>query len=67
MCAPRGGRGLQLRLGRVLLTQGAANYGALAGVSGLAFRVLPLQAKLQFGLPAVGRFFVDSTIVGCLA
>jgi len=67
MYAPRGGRGLQLRLGRVLLAQGPANYGALAGVSDLAFRMLPLQARLQVGLPAVGRFFVDSTIIGCLA
>ena len=57
MYGPRGGRGLQLRLGRVLFAEGLANFGALAGVSDLAFKVLPLQARLQVGLPAVAKVF----------
>ncbi len=57
MYGPRGGRGLQLRLGRVLFAQGLANFGPLAGVSDLAFKVLPLQARLQVGLPAVAKVF----------
>lgn len=57
MYGRRGGRGLQLRLGRVLFAQGLANFGALVGVSDLAFKVLPLQAKLQAGLPAVAKVF----------
>lgn len=57
MYGPRGGRGLQLRLGRVLFAQGLANFGALVGASDLAFRVLPLQAKLKAGLPAVAKVF----------
>lgn len=57
MYGPRGGRGLQLRLGRVLFAQGLANFGALVGASDLAFRVLPLQAKVKAGLPAVAKVF----------
>jgi len=57
MYGPRGGRGLQLRLGRVLFARGLANFGALVGASDLAFKVLPLQAKLKAGLPAVAKVF----------
>jgi hypothetical protein len=57
MYGPRGGRGLQLRLGRVLFAQGLANFGALVGASDLAFKVLPLQAKIKAGLPAVAKVF----------
>ena len=57
MYGPRGGRGLQLRLGRVLFAQGLANFGALVGASDLAFKVLPLPAKLKAGLPAVAKVF----------
>ena len=57
MYGPRGGRGLQLRLGRVLFAQGLSNFGALVGASDLAFKVLPLQAKLKAGLPAVAKVF----------
>jgi len=53
MYGPRGGRGLQLRLGRVLFARGLSNFGALVGASDLAFRVLPLQTKVRVGLPAV--------------
>lgn len=57
MYGPRGGRGLQLRLGRVLFVQGLANFGALVGASDLAFKILPLQAKVKAGLPAVAKVF----------
>ncbi len=57
MYGPRGGRGLQLRLGRVLFAQGLANFGGLVGASDLAFKVLPLPAKVKAGLPAVARVF----------
>lgn len=57
MYGPRGGRGLQLRLGRVLFAQGLANFGALVGASDLAFKILPLQAKVKAGLPAVATVF----------
>lgn len=54
---PRGGRGLALRGGRAIFSRGLKQFGALAGVSDLAFKVLPLQAKLKIGVPAVARIF----------
>ncbi len=57
MYGPRGGRGLALRAGRVLFAQGLSNFGALVGASDLAFKVLPMQAKLKAGLPAIAKIF----------
>jgi predicted hydrocarbon binding protein len=57
MYGARGGRGLAARAGRALFSQGLKNFGALAGVGDLAFRVLPLNAKLKLGLPAVASIF----------
>jgi hypothetical protein len=57
MYGPRGGRGLSLRVGRAIFADGLRNFGALAGVGDLAFKVLPLQAKLRIGLPAEAKIF----------
>jgi predicted hydrocarbon binding protein len=57
MYGPRGGRGLALRAGRALFEDALRNFGALAGVGDLAFRVLPLPAKLRIGLPAMAKIF----------
>jgi len=57
MYGPRGGRGLSLRVGRALFADGLRNFGALAGVGDLAFKVLPLGAKLRIGIPAVAKIF----------
>ncbi len=57
MYGPRGGRGLALRAGRAAFAEGLRNFGALAGVGDLAFKVLPLQAKLRIGLPAMAKIF----------
>jgi predicted hydrocarbon binding protein len=57
MYGPRGGRGLALRAGRAAFTDALRNFGALAGVGDLAFRVLPLRAKLRIGLPAMAKIF----------
>lgn len=54
---PRGGRGLALRGGRAIFSRGLSHFGALAGVGDLAFKMLPLQAKLKIGVPAVARIF----------
>ncbi|MBN1287894.1 MAG: 4-vinyl reductase [Anaerolineae bacterium] len=53
----RGGRGLALRAGRTLFSDALKGFGAMAGVGDLAFKVLPLQAKLKVGLPAVAGIF----------
>jgi len=56
---PRGGRGLALRGGRAIFSKGLRQFGALAGVSDLAFKVLPLKTKLKIGVPAVARIFAQ--------
>lgn len=59
MYGPRGGRGLALRAGRAAFADALRNFGALAGVGDLAFKVLPLQAKLRIGIPAMARIFTQ--------
>jgi predicted hydrocarbon binding protein len=53
----RGGRGLALRAGHSTFSDVLKDYGALAGVSDLAFKVLPLQTKIRIGLPAAAKIF----------
>ena len=57
MYGPRGGRGLALRAGRAAFADALRDFGALAGAGDLAFKVLPLQAKLRIGIPAMARIF----------
>ncbi len=57
MFGPRGGRGLALRAGRAIFAGGLRSFGALAGVGDLAFKVLPLNAKLRVGVPAMANIF----------
>jgi predicted hydrocarbon binding protein len=59
MYGPRGGRGLQLRAGRVGWTRGGTRMGAMVGVADLAFRVLPLSAKLKAGMPTMAMVFTQ--------
>jgi predicted hydrocarbon binding protein len=57
MYGPRGGRGLALRAGRAAFDDALRNFGALAGVGDLAFKVLPMQTKLRIGIPAMAKIF----------
>lgn len=57
MYGPRGGRGLALRAGRAIFAGGLRAFGALAGVGDLAFKVLPMNAKLKIGVPAMANIF----------
>lgn len=57
MYGPRGGRGLELRAGRAAFARALPGFGPLAGVGDLAFKVLPLSAKLKAGLPALAQIF----------
>ena len=59
MYGPRGGRGLALRAGRATFADALRNFGALAGVGDLAFKVLPLPVKLRIGLPAMAKVFTQ--------
>jgi hypothetical protein len=54
---PRGGRGLEQRIGRVMFAGGLRDYGALAGAGDIAFKILPLSTKLRIGVPAIARVF----------
>jgi hypothetical protein len=58
---PRGGRGLAQRAGSETFNDSLKNFGALAGVSDLAFKVLPLQSKLRIGLPSAAKIFSTVT------
>ena len=57
MYGPRGGFGLAERAGRTTFADALRNFGAMAGASDLAFKVLPLQQKLRIGLPAMAKIF----------
>ncbi len=57
MYGPRGGRGLARRSAWATFADALRNFAALAGVGDLAFKALPLPAKLRIGLPALARVF----------
>ena len=59
MYGPRGGRGLALRAGRAAFADALRGFGALAGVGDMAFKVLPLSAKLKIGVPAMASIFTQ--------
>ncbi|RME36840.1 MAG: 4-vinyl reductase [Thermoflexia bacterium] len=59
MYGPRGSRGLELRAGRAAFALGLPGFGPLVGMGDLAFRALPLSAKLKVGLPALAQIFTQ--------
>lgn len=54
---PHGGRGLALRIGRACFNYGIRQYGAQMGVTEMAFRLLPLPAKVSAGAKAFAQLF----------
>jgi len=57
----RGGRGLALRVGRTTFDDVLKDYGALACVGNLTFRVLPIQMKISIGLQAMAKIFSEKS------
>lgn len=57
----RGGKGLALRIGKTTFADVLKDYGELAGVGDLAFKILPLQEKIKFGLEAMARIFTEKS------
>ena len=55
----RGGRGLALRAGRITFKDTLKDFGTLAGIGDLAFKLLPLQAKIRTSLSAAVKTFSD--------
>ena len=58
---PRTGRGLAQRVGRASFKYGLREFGPELGLTDLAFRLLPLQAKLKAGSEAFAALFNKST------
>jgi predicted hydrocarbon binding protein len=58
---PRAGRGLALRAGRACFKYGLREFGPELGLTDLAFRLLPLSARLQTGSQAFAALFNDFT------
>jgi predicted hydrocarbon binding protein len=58
---PRAGRGLAMRVGRACLKYGLREFGPELGLTDLAFRLLPLQAKLKTGSEAFAALFNNFT------
>ena len=59
MYGQRGGRGLALRAGRAAFADTLRNFGAMAGVGDLAFKVLSLNQKMKVGLPAMAKIYTQ--------
>jgi predicted hydrocarbon binding protein len=58
---PHGGRGLALRIGRACFNNGIRQYGTQTGITEMAFRLLPLPAKLSSGARAFAELFNQYT------
>jgi predicted hydrocarbon binding protein len=58
---PRAGRGLALRVGRACFKYGLREFGPELGLTDLAFRLLPLQARLIAGSEAFAALFNNFT------
>jgi predicted hydrocarbon binding protein len=54
---PHGGRGLALRIGRACFNSGVRQYGTQMGLTEMAFRLLPLRAKVSAGAKAFAELF----------
>lgn len=57
MYGTRGERGLLLHAGRAAFNDGLAQYGAITGTSELAFKAIPIVAKMKIGVKAVAETF----------
>jgi predicted hydrocarbon binding protein len=54
---PHGGRGLSMRIGRACFNNGIRQYGTQMGITEMAFRLLPLPAKVSAGAKAFAGLF----------
>jgi predicted hydrocarbon binding protein len=54
---PHGGRGVSLRIGRACFNYGVRQYGTQMGLTEMAFKLLPLPAKLSAGAKALAGLF----------
>jgi hypothetical protein len=57
MYGARGGRGMALRIGRASFAQGLKRFGAMRGVADPAFRALPLEKRIDYGLRGLAAIY----------
>jgi len=57
----RGGRGMALRIGRAAFARGIKGFGVMKAMSDPAFRALPLDQRIEFGLQALASVFTNFT------
>jgi predicted hydrocarbon binding protein len=57
MYGQRGGRGLSMHAGRASYAQGFAEFGTMVSTGDLAFKAIPVKAKLTIGLKAIAQVF----------
>jgi hypothetical protein len=50
MYGSKGGRGMALKIGQSAFSRGMKDFGALRGVMAAAFRALPLEKRIDYGL-----------------
>ncbi len=58
---PHGGRGTALRIGRACFQYGLREYGSMLGITGMAFRLLPLSTKIHTGAKSFADLFNKHT------
>ena len=58
---PHAGRGLALRVGRACFNYGVRQYGKQLGLTEMAFRLLPMPAKITAGATALAELFNNYT------
>lgn len=54
---PHGGRGVALRIGRASFQHMLREYGGMFGLNDLAFRLLPMRARLKLGMVLLADIF----------
>lgn len=59
MYGARGGRGMALRIGRAAFSIGIKDFGIMRGIGDPAFRVLPLNKRIDYGLQALATLLTS--------
>lgn len=57
MYGARGGRGMSLRIGRAAFARGMKGFGVMKAMSDPAFRALPLDTRVDYGLQGLALVF----------
>ncbi|MEO1288979.1 MAG: 4-vinyl reductase, partial [Chloroflexota bacterium] len=61
MYGTRGGRGMALRIGQSAFARGIKGFGAMRGVAHPAFKTLPLERRVDYGLRGLAAILTNFT------